>query len=258
MIPKKNNPKYRISVVLDLSKNSDQVFINAVEMAKTINASIEVLHVKPAIDVVKRESQFSAIDTIYKDDRETRAKMHSLIQHVPVGEELPIAYTLVYGNVKNTVKEHLEQHKPDIVVLGKRRNRLGLWADSLTDFVVSEAKTNVLIMGEDHKFHTFRDLNLGFFGNEMQLKGLEIIKDLKRDNDKPVRLFQIKNQDASEPQQENLWKKTVSYVFTEGSNAMDGLVSYVARTNTQLLCVHNKAQARHLVRKSNVPIFVMA
>ncbi|WP_421809407.1 universal stress protein [Flagellimonas sp.] len=257
MSPKNTTAKYRVTVLLEVSKNSEYILANAVEMAKAINATIDVLHVKPAIDVVKRESQFSALDTIYKDDRKTRSKMQRIIQDIQKGEGLPISYTLVYGNAKSTIKEHLDQQHFDIIVLGKRRSMLGLWNDSLADYVVSEANTNVLVMDENHKFHTFKDLNLGFFGNEVQNKGLEIIKDLKRDSEKPMRLFRIKKHDtAYQPQ--SLWQKTVSYEFTEGSNAMDGLVSYLSRTNTELLCVPNKAQARHLVRKSNVPIFVMA
>lgn len=258
MSPKSTTAKYRVTVLLEVSKNSEHVLANAMEMAKAINASIDVLHVKPAIDVVNRESQFSALDTIYKDDRKTRSKMQRMIQNIQKGEELPISYTLVYGNAKSTIMEHLDQQHPDIVVLGKRRSILGLWSDSLADFVVSESKTNVLVMDEDHKFHTFKDLNLGLLGSEVRNKGLEIIKDLKRDSEKPMRLFRIKKQDTTSQNQESLWQKTVSYEFAEGSNAMDGLVSYVSRTNTELLCVPNKSHARHLVRKSNIPIFVMA
>ncbi|KAB7530732.1 hypothetical protein F8C76_04325 [Flagellimonas olearia] len=257
MSPKSITAKYRVTVLLEGLKNSEHIVANAVEMARTINATIDILQVKPAIDVVKRESQFSALDTIYKDDRKTRSKMQRLIQGIQKGEELPINYTLVYGNAKSTIKEHLVQEHPDIVVLGKRRSMLGLWGDGLADFVVSEANTNVLVMDEDHKFHTFKDLNLGFLGDEVQNKGLEIINDLKRESEKPMRLFRIKRHDTAH-QPQSSWQKTVSYEFTEGSNAMDGLVSYVSRTNTELLCVPNKAHAKQLVRKSNVPIFVMA
>ncbi len=264
MTAKNTSSKYRISVLLDLSKSSELVLTNAVQLAKTLNGSVEVFHVKPAADIVKRESQLSAIRTIYKDDRDTRSKMQDLIRSIEEEEGITLSYKLEYGNVKNRVRDYLALQKPDILVLGKRRP--GFLGESITDFVINETDTNVLITGKDDKFHTFKDLNLGVFGSGLRENGLEIIKDLKRDSEKPVRVFNIKgkiqaNEDVSP------WHKTVSYVFTEGANALDGLVSYVSRTNTQLLCVPKSQSktlafqsnpAKQVLRKANVPIFIMA
>lgn len=265
MNTKNTSSKYRISVLLDLSKSSELVLTNAVQLAKALNGSVDVFHVKPATDIVKRESQLSAIRTIYKDDRDTRSKMQDLIRTIEEEEGIKLTYKLEYGNVKNRVRDYLALQKPDILVLGKRRpNFLG---ESITDFVINETNINVLITGKDDKFHTFKDINLGIFGSGLRENGLEIIKDLKRDSEKPVRIFNIKGKIAQGEQDSKPWPKTVSYVFTEGANAMDGLVSYVSRTNTQLLCVSKNEgktlafqtnPAKEVMRKATVPIFIMA
>ncbi|MBO0323208.1 universal stress protein [Muricauda sp. CAU 1633] len=265
MNPKNTSSKYRISVLLDLSKSSELVLTNAVQLAKTLNGSVEVFHVKPAADIVKRESQLSAIRTIYKDNRDTRSKMQDLIQSMEKEEGISLSYKLEYGNVKNRVRDYLSQQKPDILVLGKRRP--GFFGESITDFVINETNINVLITGKDDKFHTFTDINLGVFGSGLRENGLDIIKDLKRDSEKPVRLFNIKGKITQGEHEVSPWHKTVSYVFSEGSNALDGLVSYVSHTNTQLLCVPKSQSktlafqsnpAKQVMRKANVPIFIMA
>ncbi|MFD2098587.1 universal stress protein [Flagellimonas iocasae] len=264
MEPKTTSAKYRISVLLDLTKSSEQVLTNAVQLAKTLDGAVEVFHVKPAADVVQRESQLSAIRTIYKDDRDTRSQMQKLIGTIEREERMTISYRLEYGNVKNRVRDYLALQRPDILVLGKRRP--GFLGDSITDFVINETETHVLITGKDDKFHTFKDLNLGVFTNGLRENGLEIIKDLKRDSDKPVRVFNIKGKVQPSEQELNPLQKSVSYVFTEGANALDGLVSYVSRTNTQLLCVpksqkkvfsFQSSPAEQLWRRATVPVFIM-
>ena len=264
MEPKNTSAKYRISVLLDLSKSSELVLTNAVQLAKALNGAVEVFHVKPAADIVQRESQLSAIRTIYKDDRDTRSQMQHLIRSFEEEEGLSISYKLEYGNVKNRVRDYLALQKPDILVLGKRRP--GFLGDSIMDFVINETDIHVLITGKDDKFHTFKDLNLGVFGAGLRENGLEIIRDLKRDSEKPVRLFNIKGKVQPSEQELNPLQKTVSYVFSEGANALDGLVSYVSRTNTQLLCVpktqkrvfsFQSSPAEQVWRRATVPVFIM-
>ena len=62
-------------------------------------------------------------------------------------------------------------------------------------------------------------------------------------------------------------RETVSYVFSEGTNAVDGLASYVARTKTQLFCIpkaktswfsFQSDETEQLLRKINVPILLIS
>ncbi|MBA4743999.1 MAG: universal stress protein [Muricauda sp.] len=261
-----NQKKYRISVLLDMSKNSSFVLNSAVELAKRVEGSIEVFHVKPTTNIIKGDSQLSAIRTLNQDDRSTRAEINELISKINEKENLSIGYKLEYGNVKNRVRDYLALQNPDILVLGKRRPRLGIFSESITDFVINQTNnTNVLILGEDDKFHSFEDINLGFFGAELAETNLEVIQDLKRDSKKPVRHFDISNEETS--QNRNYpWHKTVSYKFRKGANAYDGLVNYVSRTNTQLLCVSKSGKnfmfkpspIKSVIRKAKVPLMVLA
>lgn len=251
--------KYRISVLLDMSKSCVFVLTSALELAKQMDGAIEVFHVKPGGTFQKAQSKLNG------NYESTQAEIEEIISQVGEQEQLPISYKQEYGNVKHRVRDYLALQKPDILVLGKRRPKIGFFFESITDFVINQTyNTNVLILGEDDKFHTFKDINLGFFGTELEESDLEVIKDLKRDSEKPVRHFDISEDDSLKrifP-----WNKTDSYKFSKSTNAMDGLVNYVSRTNTQLLCIPKKGGKRFLfktnpiktvIRRIKVPLLIL-
>ncbi|NAY90938.1 universal stress protein [Muricauda sp. JGD-17] len=267
MSPKTTKNKYRISVLLDLTKASETILTNAVQLAKAIDGSVAVFHVKPALSLVDRESQLSAIRNIRDQEKNTLNTLQQLVNTVGEQENITIPFTMASGNVKNRIQTYIAEEKPDILVLGKPRSRTNLLGASITDFVVDKINTHVLIMVEDHKLDTFKGLSLGIFGNTLPKNGQDIISDLKQDNDKPIRVFQIKSQQSSHTESETAAQhKTIDYVFTEGANALDSLVKYVHRTNTELLCIPkgNKKTfafksnpSKEVLRKSDVPILIM-
>ncbi|MCA0959586.1 universal stress protein [Muricauda ruestringensis] len=263
---KKHHKKYRISVLLDMTDNSESVLSSAVELAKRVDGDIEVFHVKPATNLIKGDSQLSAIRTLNQDDRATRSALEQLISRVSLNEDFTIGYKLEYGNVRNRVGDYLAKATPDFLVLGKQRPKIGVFFESITDFVIDQVShTHILILGNDNTLRSFDDINLGIFGDELAENDLDLILELKRDNEKPVRHFGISDEQESETRAYP-WQKTVSYNFSRGSNAVDGLVSYVSRTNTQLLCISQKGNdsdffksspIKSVIRKANVPLMIL-
>jgi len=247
--------KYRIAVLLDMSKSSVFVLTSALELAKQMDRALEAFHVKPA----------RASRQANPDYASTQAEIETLINRVSEEGQLPIGYRVEHGRVKHRIRDYLALQKPDILVLGKRRPRMGVFFESITDFVINQTHTtNVLLLGEDDAFHTFKDINLGFFGNELRESDLEVIKDLQRDSEKAVRHFEI----SQDPSQKRIypWHKTVSYTFPKGINAMNGLVNYVSKTHTQLLCVPKTAgkpmmlrsnPIKTVIRKTKVPVLIL-
>ena len=251
--------KYRISVLLDMSKSSAFVLTSALELAKQIGGSLEVFHVNP------NYSLNGGNGTKIEDYDSSQAQIKELIINMGKQEQLSISYKLERGNVKHRVRDYLAMYKPDILVLGRRRPRFGFFFESITDFVINQTRsTNVLILGEDDKFHTFKDISLGFFGDELKESDLEVIMDLTRNSEQPVRHFNI-SKDSPEKHVFPL-HNSVSYQFPKGVNALDGLVSYVSRTNIQLLCVPKKAGQRVMltsnpikavIRKTKIPLLIL-
>ncbi|TAI48806.1 universal stress protein [Flagellimonas allohymeniacidonis] len=259
-------PKYFISVLMDSSKASHTALTNAVQLAKTLGGRVEVFYAKAPTDVVKFDNQLSAMRAIHEENRSSKNRIKNEIKAISQEEGLPISVKTGYGNLKTAVKDYVNSQTPDIIVLGRRKSKVtGFLTDGVTDFVINECPSHVLILGEDDKFHSFANISLGVFGNTLEEKDFEIVNDLKNNSSKPVRLFNIKSEEGTQELESKL-QQTVSYVFSEGANAIDGLTSYVKRTKTELFCMPKRTKGKgfganstkQVMRKLDVPILIMA
>lgn len=267
MSTKNNNGKYKLLVLMDLSQASEIALTNAVQLAKAIDGRVEVLYVKAPTEVVKYENQLSAMRTIHEDNRTTKAQLQEHIKEISKKEDFPITSRIAYGNIKGSIKDHLSDSQTDIVVLGKRKSKLANFlGNGITEFVLSDCNVNVLIVGEDHKLHSFKDISLGIYGNKVEESNLGVINDLNKQTTKPLKLFSVRSPQDKPVEQEASTKETVSYVFSEGTNALDGLASYVLKTNTQLFCITKKQtkglsfqpdSARQIAKKLDIPVLIM-
>ncbi len=264
MNTKNHNSKYRLLVLMDLSKASEAALKNAVQLAKVIKGDVRVLHVKAPADVVTFENQFSAMRAIQEDSRNTQTKLKEVIHSIEKKERIFIPFKIAYGNIKHAIKEEISKINPNIILFGKQKLKLNnLFNTNITSFLVKECSTNVLIVGEDHKFHSYSDISLGMYGEAIEQEGIEIINDLNQKNSNPIRFFSIrskKNVEKDTSKQKNTDKR-VSYVFSEGSNALDGIVSYISRTNMQLFCISRKYKVKtslqQLVDKLDIPVLIL-
>lgn len=257
----------KISVIADITANLENVVANATELAKAVGGIVEVFYVKAPTDIVKGDNQLSAMRTLHRDSRVTESKLRSVVQQFSSPNGPKVTYKIAYGNTKNTIKSYLNQEQPHTVVLGKSKSRFpGIPASGLANFVMNACEANVLVTGEDHKLHTFEDISLGVYGKTMEDTTSGVLADLHKKTSKPVRLFSVRKEQEALSNEENRVQDAVSYVFTEGSNVMDGLVSYVKRTNTQLFCIPRKSskesymqsdRTRQIVQKLDVPVLIV-
>ncbi|MBQ0736153.1 universal stress protein [Aquimarina celericrescens] len=266
--------KYRLLVLSDLSKSSETALKNAVQLAKVIRGRVEVLCVKSPADIADYENQFSAMRAIQEDSREVQTKLKNVVRKTEKEEGITIPFQISYGNIKQTIKEKIDELQPDLVLLGKRKSKLlNFSGHGITKFVLTKCAANVLISGEDHVFHSYTDISLGIFGDTLHSEGLEIINDLKLRGNNPLKFFSIRNRKKLEPSEAIDYdgKSAISYVFSEGVNALDGLASYVSKTNIELLCIPRRRKTSRstfqlpsigvpidrVVQKLNVAILVL-
>ncbi len=262
MNAKNHSHKYHLLVLMDLSKASETALKNAVQLAKVIKGKVEVFHVKVPADVVNYENQYSAMRAIQEDARKAQARLKRIIRKLEKEERIHISFQIAYGNVKNAIKEKLSKVDPDIILLGKRKSKVvSILNHGITNFVLKESSSNILIAGEDHKFHSYTDISLGVYGEALHQEGLEIINDLNQKNTSPIRFFSVRNQDDKRQAALKQTKEGVSYVFSEGTNALDGLASYISRTNMQLFCIPRKhgikASVQQMVDKLDIPVLIL-
>ncbi len=250
MNAKNLNQKYRILVLTNLSNTSESALKNAVQLAKVLQGSVEAFHVKSPSKVVTQINQLSAERAIHEDYYKTKSILKQIINKIEKEEGIRIKYEVAYGNIKNEIRQKIAQVQPEIVLLGKRKvKRVDVLRRGITQFLLDECDANILITGEDHKLHSYTDISLGVFGQSLQKEGIEIINDLKEQNNNPIRYFSIRSKKNAEEATSRNDREMISYVFSEGTNALDGLASYVSKTNTQLLCIPRNLDGNRKVSK---------
>ncbi|MEE9362749.1 MAG: universal stress protein [Cellulophaga sp.] len=263
--------KYRILVLVDLSRESLDAFNYTVNLSKLINGSIEIFYVKPPTDIVKNENQTSAIAAIDEERSSIKRQLKELVDTTSELENLPIIYNFTFGNVKNEVKEHIEKTSPDIVVLGRSKPKLlDFFSDGLTQSIVNTFDGSVLIMGDTNNIAPYTDMLLGFFNENSNQGNYKVTQDLKRLNNSPSIHFRLRNKAPGTSERLDS-SSTITFEFEEGSNALHGLPSYIVKSNIELLCLGRDLKnektpslfnsittnIKQLLNKTNVPILIL-
>lgn len=229
--------KYKIAVLTDLKKSAIETLKSTISLAKMIEADIEVFHVKKPTDIVKHESQLSAFRTINEQHTSTKKKLEDLISSVSGDKEINIKYSYMFGNVKNEIEDYLTQHKPDMIVLGKRSPKsLNLNGDSLTNFIIKIFKGAILITGNDNILESKQELSLGILNRKNVTVNSSLGQDVLSLSQKPIKAFSFVKQDnQSRISKKQPDSKTVDYVFEHNDNTIKNLSNYLTKTNINML-----------------------
>ncbi|WP_160114534.1 universal stress protein [Aquimarina sp. AU474] len=271
--------KYQLLVLNDLTQKSDTALRNAINMAKTINGSIEIFYVSPPQDVVKYDNQVSAMREIAKKRITTEKKLRDLAHLISEEENIPVSYDFTLGNVKNEIQHHIEKTNPDIVVIGKRKKKLvDFRDDGVTKFLLNKHSGPILIVGEGNEIQANGEISLGFYSNTMDDHTLKITKDLNENSKTPIKFFSIRKKSAAAATKSNIDQikavfndqNTVEYEFEENSYSLDGLNNYVSKNNVELLCMgrfstekgwidrlfNRKSKMDGIIEKVTVPLLI--
>jgi nucleotide-binding universal stress UspA family protein len=262
----KNNHKYKIAVLTDLKKSSSTVLKSTISLAKMIDASIELLHIKKPTDVVERESQLSAIRDINKKHLATELKLQKLINPLTETYQIDMSYKLAYGNVKNEIESYINEQKPDIIVLGKRQsNTFNFIGDNLIQFILEKHKGEILIAG-NKGLEPEKMLSLGLLNQNQVPKNLAFANDLINHTQQPLKSFQVVKYSKQKKENELASEhKVIEYVFEKSDSVINNLSNYVSKNNINLLCVDrttsNKAtqidsNIQEVLKKINVSVLL--
>ncbi|NMH88881.1 universal stress protein [Flavivirga algicola] len=260
--------KYKLLVLSDLKDSSDNIIKTTANLAKMIGGDIDLLHVRKPVDIVESDNQLSSMRTINRDYIASKDHIESIIKSID--KALNIKYSLIYGNVKQEIKEHIHNTNPDIIVLGKKRfNALKLTGDRITKFVLKKYKGIVLIASNDSVLEPSKNLSLGVFNDFEHSTNENLAKSLMAYTQKPIKSFKIQknpevtNQDKSD----TALNDTVEYIFQSNDNAIDSLSNYVLKNNIDLLCINREIEASkknklsssnltNIIRKLNVSLLL--
>lgn len=152
---------HKILVALDDSNSSQQVFAEAVALAKATNASLMLLHVLSPFEGEYPGSIYPAIDGIYPGlHRETvQIYMHQwqqfeqqaleslrALSHKAIEVDVPAEFTQNLGDPGRMICELANTWNADLIMVG-RRGRSGLsefFLGSVSNYVLHHAPCSVL------------------------------------------------------------------------------------------------------------------
>lgn len=230
--------KYKILVLSDLNKSTSIIIKNTISLAKMINGSIDFLCVKKPSEIVEKENQLSAIRKINQEHFAIKKEIKNLITPISEDYNININQILSYGNVKNEIENYIKDHKPDIIVIGKRKSKvLNLIGDKITNFVLKIHSGVIMISANENTLEPDNKIALGLL-NDME-DSFEFAKKLIEHTQKPVKSFKVVKPSSTLKETTTVNnKETVEYVFEDNDNAINNLSNYLSKNNINLLCVN--------------------
>jgi len=234
----KNN-KYKILVLSDLNKTTSNTIKSGVSLAKIIGADINFLYVKKPTEVVKNENQLSAVRTINKDYLSTNKKIKDLIRHISENYNVNINHTFVIGNLKNEIGKYIDDNKPDIIILGKRKSKvINFIGDNITQFILKKHKGTIVIVDDKNVLEPNKELYIGLFNSTSA--NSKFTDKIINSTQKPLKSFKISENSYS--LKDSLGKNTVEYVFAKGDNVIKNISNYLSKSKINLLFVDRKKE----------------
>jgi universal stress protein A len=140
----------RILVPTDFTEDSDRALMEAVDIAKTLNAKIFLLHVDASIPVVGGDYVLSeqTVRTVEKEDeRVSKAKMFEEIRKVAMEADVEIEVEERHGPTRDAILNYGQEKGIDLIVI-EPHTRKGLKSllGGITDQLIKEASCPLLVL----------------------------------------------------------------------------------------------------------------
>lgn len=233
------NSKYKILILSDLNESTNKTIKSSISLSKIVNADVSFFYVKKPTDIVEKDSQLSAMRTINKEYILVDKNIKALIDPVSEDYNVAIKHAFTFGNIKSEITKHIDENKPDIIVLGKRKSKvINFIGDNITEFILKKHKGIIMIAGDNNSLEPNKELSLGVFNNA---KSNSFIDSIISSTEKPLKSFNIiENSGTFNKENISQDKNTIEYVFEKGDNAIKSISNYLSKSNTNLLFVNRE------------------
>jgi len=235
----KNSLKQKILVLSDLGKSSSTTLKSAVSLAKMVHAEIDFLYVKKPIEVIKKENQLSANRVINQEYKTIEKKIQNLVNPISKEYGVTINYSFSFGNLKNEIGKYIDNNKPEIIVLGKRKSKaLHFIGDQITDLVIKKHGGIILITNEHNALEPNKELSLGVLNGSENASDFDLVNHLIDHSQKPLKSFKIAK-NSFEINNKNIQSNNemIEYVFEQNENSISNLSNYLSKNNINILCI---------------------
>ena len=246
MIMEQLTSKKKILFLCDLERYSDKMLKNSINLAKILNARIEMFYVKKVTDIAKADNQFSVMREMSHDFIDSNKFFEESLSALSDEERNLISYTIGYGNIKDEVSWHIKSFNPDVIVMGKRKRKaVSFIGDSLTEFVINNYDGEVVIAREDGRFDLDGNISLGLFNTDENSFKETIAETLIGHSKKPLKHFRsMKASTIERLEKADKTLRKVEYIFEQNATLVKNISKYVSLNKVNLLCLEKKTISR--------------
>ena len=247
--------RYKILVLSDLKKSTSSILISTISLAKIIDADINIFHVTNPSDVVKKESQLSAIRSMNHKHIAVNKKMQTLASSFFKDYGTTLEYKFTFGKVKNEIEAHIEATKPDIIVIGKKKsNTFDFIGDNITQLVLKQHNGVIMIVDENNTIEPNLDLSLGILNSKDNKLNINFADALISHGRQPLKSFKIvQNAQGNTIENSSSNNKVIEYVFEKGDDSLKYLSNYLIKSKVNLLYV-DRVEDTGNVAKENTTV----
>ena len=253
---KTQNNTNKILFLCDLERFSSNHFKNTLNLAKTLDAEIELFYVKKPTKIAKSDNQLSVIRTMNRDFSETTKSIENILSSYSESVQKNTNYSIAYGNVKSEVEKRIDSYQPDIIILGKRkRKQLHFLGDSLTEFVIKKHEGDIIIATPESEINPEEHLSFGIYNTDETRFEKTMLRQLFSKSKHPLKVFKSSVvSDGTEHHSLNIDSdlKKVEFVFEHSDSYLNNLSKYISLNNINLLCLERNAIKKNSRKNSGV------
>lgn len=243
------NKKYKILILSDLKDSAGTTLKSTISLAKLIDGEVNFFYVKKPIDIIKNDNQLSAAREINNEYKVIDKKMQKLVSPYAEEYDIKINHKYAIGNVKTEIKNYINKHKPDIVVIGKRKIKpLSFIGDDITKYVLKEHDGAIMIAANTNVIEPNTKISLGFLNGKESSLSIGFSKELIENSRKPLKTFTvIKDSNSFKNNTVTNNETEVEYVFEKGENTLKNLSNYLSKSDINLLCIERSREENNKV-----------
>lgn len=260
--------KCKILVLSDLTESTHGILKSSMNLAQSLDADLDFFHVRKPIDVIEQESQLSAMRKLNEESVAIKNQIDKTLEPYKASREVTVNASFSFGHIKNEVGSYLKKTKPDILVLGKRKQKtVGLFGDKIADFVINSFNGSILIASEKNILEPQKDLSIGVLTENETVENLGVAQDLLNMAKTPLKSFRFKNKNMTTDEGNiNQKQETIDYVFDENDNSLNGLSNYLSMSKVNLVCVNRNMddnskgklnRYKQIINKVDVPVMII-
>lgn len=190
-----NTSKHKIVVLSNLKDSTATSLNTAISLAKKTNASIHLFHVKKPSDIVSTDNQLSANRAINTNFTKINKDINELVSTYSKKYNIDITSSFTFGNIKNEIDTFLENSNPNIIVIGKRRNKsIVALGDKISRHLLKKKGKTIIIASSENNLTPENEISLGIY-NELEQKSNDFITEIIENSNKPLKNLKVDKKD---------------------------------------------------------------